>query len=166
MFVFILYIPPSAPASDYQVFLDIFSTIEGPQSDRVMMLGDFNAPNFLRSTIASVRNFSHFHNLSQHSNIPNKLGCTLDLIFSSYDCTVERSENVIIQKFNFKRANYPLLCEQLSSQDWSSLDNLKDVNDACSFFIIVWMTFSMLLFQTLQLTLILVADILLVSIAR
>ena len=167
LFVFVLYITPSVSVNDYQLFLDILSNIEETHNDRVIVLGDFNAPNFCQKSNDSIsthlNNFSHFYNFTQFNNVPNKFNCTLDLVFANVNCNVTRSEHALVieddyhpsldlsfevikkpfvnfstntdsEQFNFMKANFLLLYQDLLSADWSFLYDIKDVNAACSSF--------------------------------
>lgn len=110
-----------------------------------------------------LNNFQSFHNFSQHNSCLNEYGGTLDLVFSNVNCSVFKSDSPLVhedkyhpsleilvvtatssfsnfqmnsqpESFNFKKANFPLMYEMLTNVDWSFLNNIHDVNDACKQF--------------------------------
>ncbi|XP_063915039.1 uncharacterized protein LOC135131302 [Zophobas morio] len=140
LFVFVLYITPSVSVNDYQLFLDILSNIEETHNDRVIVLGDFNAPNFCQKSNDSINlvfaNVNCNVTRSEHALvIEDDYHPSLDLSFEVIKKPfVNFSTNTDSEQFNFMKANFLLLYQDLLSADWSFLYDIKDVNAACSSF--------------------------------
>ncbi len=113
---------------------------------------------------SSLRNMASLLNLTQLNSIPNSDGRLLDLVFStSTHCTVSRdlcpliaedmhhpalNINLQLKKvsyinfaacnmaklYNFKKANFLLLYQDIFNADWSYLYRITDVNQACEHF--------------------------------
>lgn len=109
-----------------------------------------------------IANFSKFLNINQVNEVVNNHGRLLDLVFVNFDCTVSRSECSLVSedvyhpalavtfniatnrsdnfdysnscvKYNFKRANFPLMYDMILSHDWNYL-NIGDIDKACGLF--------------------------------
>lgn len=111
----------------------------------------------------ALNNFINFINVSQQNQIVNQSGRLLDLVVSNMQCKVSRDDCPLInedhhhpalsftiklnnchvrdfifngtcKKFNFKRANFPLMYDMFQRADWSYLENCSNINDACTSF--------------------------------
>lgn len=110
-----------------------------------------------------VNNFLEFCNFSQLNTWVNYNKHLLDLVITNLSCTVEREEmpvlsedahhpslNILVEcnttdaprfansndnrKFNFAKANFPLMYDMLLNTDWSLVLNANCVNVSCSAF--------------------------------
>lgn len=161
--IFVLYIPPSTSASDYEHFLDLVSTVGTVHNCKVIVMGDFNVPTHIEDKnnySVLLRNFMQFNNFTQFNNIPNVNNHNLDLVFSNNPCTVTREEHSLVTEdahhptlcielktakkhhfeisnarcYDFRKANFPELYSDLQLIDWSYLNETNDVNTACAMF--------------------------------
>lgn len=98
----LVYIPPSCSVSNYQ---DVFESIESCDivySKNLVVLGDFNLVNFDNSRCSNDQkcnlayNFMDMFSLQQHNFIENLNQRCLDLVFTNFDCTVERAESPMV----------------------------------------------------------------------
>ena len=90
LFSFVVYIPPSINFNDSEFFLNLFSVAEESHMNNVVVLCDFNVPDFLasldnRATIL-LKKFSDFHKFSEC----NKFNRILDVLFSNLHCSVKQ----------------------------------------------------------------------------
>lgn len=119
-----------------------------------------NAANDNFSTV--LKSFEVFHQLKQANTILNVNHNMLDLVFTNTICSVDRAIEPLVDidqhhpalaieikllkmhplqfrmnnlnSYNFKKANFPLLYNLLQSIDWGFLDQIFDVDNACSAF--------------------------------
>nr|XP_022900159.1 uncharacterized protein LOC111413428 [Onthophagus taurus] len=105
-----------------------------------------------------LTNFRHFHDFRQYNTIVNINNRLLDLIFANMSCAVTRDLDPLLAEdshhpvlaivlvyapqvsmfkqrgvptYNFRRADYPLLYRMLGEVNWSDLDGIGMVEDAC-----------------------------------
>nr|CAH7740895.1 unnamed protein product [Callosobruchus chinensis] len=94
-YVGIIYIPPSITADEYESFFEELEQTFCLHSNPLILLGDFNAPNFRlginqdRKTNA-INSLLSVLNLHQHNNVVNETGRLLDLVISNQCCSVTR----------------------------------------------------------------------------
>jgi hypothetical protein len=69
-----------------------------------------------------IRDYQQLFGFSQYNNIYNSYDHIVDLVLSNYI------------RYNFKKANDPLLYSLISTADWSYLNSFTDVNFACEAF--------------------------------
>jgi hypothetical protein len=110
-----------------------------------------------------IRDYQQLFGFSQYNNIYNSYDRILDLVLSTKGCEVLRDNVPIVEedahhpalivelsynrnnlkkiaghtdyiRYNFKKANYPLLYSLISTADWSYLNSFTDVNLACEAF--------------------------------
>lgn len=120
----------------------------------------FGLNDMLNRSVASLNNFSQFLNLRQYNTVVNGGGRLLDLVFANMYCLVVKDVDPVVPEdihhpalffritcsdlpcegykgssgaaaYNFKRANYPQLYNAILETDWSSLDDMRDVNGRC-----------------------------------
>lgn len=105
-FVIVCYIPPNISTDCYNLFFDIISSLDYLYDSDVLILGDFNIPEYsdylLNSRITDktllLLNFLELLNLRQFNNINNVNQKFLDLVLSNKDCTVDKAIDVLIQE--------------------------------------------------------------------
>lgn len=114
-------------------------------------------------TLQAILNFQNFLDLRQFNTVKNSNDRLLDLILCNRDCKVERAADVLTSedlhhpalvtfyniqnnqtrnkikhnsdfKFNFKKANFPLLYQTLFEADWEFLTHFNEVDAACDSF--------------------------------
>lgn len=113
----------------------------------------------LSDKFLALKMFCNFFELDQYNNVLNLNNRLLDLILCNITCTVEKAQDVLLREdphhpalslyilvrsnkgdkiavnpeesYNFRKANFTLLYEQLSLIDWSFLDDYTDCNEAC-----------------------------------
>lgn len=109
-----------------------------------------------------LSNFMSLHDASQYNFIKNNQGNILDLLISNIECRITPLTNIILPKdnhhppfsfnfifntiplptmrrrslvkYNFHKANYELIIEDLDKLDWSSLLNTNNVEEAVEIF--------------------------------
>lgn len=110
-----------------------------------------------------IKNLCDLLSLNQFNSITNTENKILDLILSNIICTTERDPfplvpedphhptlnivlslkiskkeifpvNIAEPRYNFRRANFPLLYDSILHADWSDLSNFLDVDEMCSSF--------------------------------
>ncbi|XP_063913193.1 uncharacterized protein LOC135129854 [Zophobas morio] len=157
-------------ASFEMIVADNISTVHC--QDIVMIFGgdvevssDFNTPKFgseLNNNFSHcLNNFVSFCGFCQYNHILNNYDSLLDLIFSTFPCTVLRSDFFLVPEdplhptllvhidlvpckksnnfcfnsddagFNFRKADFPCLYDLLLNYDWSNIYNFNNVDDAC-----------------------------------
>lgn len=121
-----------------------------------------NHQNFNNSRrLLALNSFLNFFELSQWNSVPNYISRYLDLVISNIHSHVEKSNDPLLYEdrnhpavevtlqlenynvkedvndvptYNFRKANFQLLYENILNCDWSSLENYTDVNAACAEF--------------------------------
>lgn len=107
-----------------------------------------------------IQNLLEFLSISQLNTIPNEYGKTLDLILSNCNCHIFHDNSPLVtedkhhpalfitfsinkptsnkfsielshRNYNFKKANYPALYNEILTTDWTFLTHFSDVNMAC-----------------------------------
>ena len=98
----VIYVPPDVDQNTYDSLTERLSVLVADLEDQfVMLLGDFNAPNFNMPGDARSRSLLHFQEfsgLTQVSTISNFANRKLDLVFCNVDCTVSRSDSHLVQE--------------------------------------------------------------------
>ena len=99
-FIFTVYIPPSVSITDYVDFFDLVSSLDQIHNNLVLFVGDFNTPKFgseLNNNFSHcLNNFVSFCGFCQYNHILNNYDSLLDLIFSTFPCTVLRSDFFLV----------------------------------------------------------------------
>lgn len=116
----------------------------------------------LDNYIFHLENFANLFQISQCNKVVNNDGRLLDLVFFNRMCTVHMATDVLTridahhpplciafsyrpvlnnnkeapknncQNYNFRKANFPLLYNKISCLDWTFLDEVRDLEEACS----------------------------------
>lgn len=100
----VVYVPPACSYHQYEVFVDTFITLRNLYGRDIIIMGDFNIPEFLacRGGLTSSPNFfqvsrlAEFYNIDQYNEIVNKNKRILDLVFSSRPVLVERMSEPVV----------------------------------------------------------------------
>lgn len=84
-YILVLYIPPATTFYDFELFFESLEQLEVLQSGNVIVMGDFNVPNFVNpnivdSKVTVIKNFINFLNLDQVNNTLNGSNRLLDLV--------------------------------------------------------------------------------------
>lgn len=115
--------------------------------------------------VLSLAAFCNFFGLSQQNKVPNNNGRFLDLLLCNRTCGVAKAHDVLLPEdshhpalcfdisivtnkentiplnskatYDFRKANFFLLYQQLSLVDWSFLDICTDCDEACNQFYIL-----------------------------
>ena len=107
-YVLVIYIPPSTSYEDYELLLDLLSSLEEFHNNKVFIVGDFNIPQFSANSndrfSSLLNNFASFLNLSQFNHILNILNRTLDLIFTNSTVLVYKSHNPLVAEDRYNPA--------------------------------------------------------------
>lgn len=111
VFVFTIYIPPSIPRDDVELFFDSFLSNNLIYGKSLVVLGDFNVPLFVNNDLTDsksniLKNFMSILNLTQHNNVLNANDRMLDLILSNTHCNVVRNKVPLVNE----DAHHPSLC--------------------------------------------------------
>lgn len=145
------------------------SSIEYFYDQEVMILGIPDYTSYLKNNLPVGRvvpllNFLNFLNLKQCNFIQNINERFLDLILTNIECTVEKSQDVLIKEdnyhpeltallnvtchsghnkqkitashYNFRKANYIDLYQSFADVNWDFLNEFTDVDIACDEFYI------------------------------
>lgn len=120
-------------------------------------------PNPIDLDVELLRNFLDFHGFNQVNNVLNCNNCLLDLVLSNVICTVHKETSALVpediyhpalnieisfyqnknesfpvettqKRYNFRKANFPVLYDHILNVDWSSLNKYTCVNEACDHF--------------------------------
>lgn len=101
--VLVLYMPPSIALIDFELFFDSLEQYDILQANSVVLLGDFNVPNFVnldpteRKTNC-VMNFLNFFDFKQCNNIPNNMARLLDLVITNVNCEIIRDNSPLVKE--------------------------------------------------------------------
>lgn len=171
IYIFVIYVPPSTSAADFNTLYEVICSINILHDNDILILGDFNISTYYsclingqdNTHVTALNNFMNFLNLSQYNLVCNSNVRILDLVLSTFQCHVSKSEDILLKEdihhpslvvtfdlgvakpekkfpsdftntFNFRRANFPLLYQQLFNTDWSFLTLYTDVDVACASF--------------------------------
>jgi hypothetical protein len=95
VFVFVIYIPPQTSVDDFATLMEFLEVLDYLYEHDVLFIGDFNVPNFINNNGCRIDsknelllNFCSILNLKQFNYITNCDNRCLDLILSSFDCSV------------------------------------------------------------------------------
>ena len=104
IFVVTVYIPPSTSFEDYELFTDLLSNLEDIHTNKLIIVGDFNIPNFVLNLTDKFStllvNFANFIDLTQYNYVRNANNHILDLVFSNLVITIEKSINPLVDEDN------------------------------------------------------------------
>ena len=162
--IFVIYIPRSPSSLVLNILLNFFENNCVNSNHLLIIgdfnIPDFNSGN-LNENINSLINFSNFMNLSQVNRVVNSNNRLLDLAFTNIQSHVTRDDFPLVdedahhpalsielnldlcyvnfpslqsKQYNFRRANYPQLYNNLIEVDWSYLRNFTDVHSICDAF--------------------------------
>lgn len=95
-YIILIYIPPNNPVQLLHSVLDTLSTIPYFYNRNLLLLGDFNIPEYIHSFeegisspfTTALDNFCNFLELSQYNYITNVNHRLLDLVLSNFQCEV------------------------------------------------------------------------------
>ena len=136
----------------YNSVFDTFCSLNYIFNSDLLLLGDFNIPDY-NSNISNFQNFLELQQFNSINNVNNRL---LDLVLANKECEVERAVDILLDEdthhpsivilynirtkqknnkiiikptnyYNFKKANFPLLYQNLFEIDWSFLSNINEV---------------------------------------
>jgi hypothetical protein len=95
VFVFVIYIPPQTSVDDFATLMEFLEVLDYLYEHDVLFIGDFNVPNYINNNGCRIDsknelllNFCSILNLKQFNYITNCDHRCLDLILSSFDCSV------------------------------------------------------------------------------
>jgi hypothetical protein len=95
VFVFVIYIPPQTSVDDFATLMEFLEVLDYLYEHDVLFIGDFNVPNYINNNGCRIDsknelllNFCSILNLKQFNYITNCDNRCLDLILSSFDCSV------------------------------------------------------------------------------
>ena len=153
-----------SPSSSQDEFIEITKQIRGHTKGNVIILGDFNFPDIdwnLRDASGVAKDFLNVLDdcfLHQHVMEPTRGNNTLDLILTTehnsisdvnITCPISNSDHNTITfkiicdikyekvdciKYNYDKANFRAIQEELAKLDWVTLFESKDVNDMWTLF--------------------------------
>lgn len=100
-YIFNVYVSTNLRSTDYILF-DTFESLYPIYSSTLLILGDFNIPDYIESIsnslsskhVASLINFMSYFNLNQYNNVLNVNNRVLDLVMSTEPCNVVHSQDV------------------------------------------------------------------------
>ena len=104
IYIFVLYIPPGTASGTFYDFVDAIFSLEFIFRSKVILVGDFNVPeyrnsletgNSLGNTVPLLHLLETLE-LSQLNNILNAHNRLLDLVASNMSCTVTRSDEYLV----------------------------------------------------------------------
>jgi hypothetical protein len=95
VFVFVIYIPPQTSVDDFATLMEFLEVLDYLYEHDVLFIGDFNVPNYINNNGCRIDsknelllNFCSILNLKLFNYITNCDNRCLDLILSSFDCSV------------------------------------------------------------------------------
>lgn len=97
LLLLVLYIPPLVTFEHFETLLDGLESLYILFGNSLLILGDFNIPEFstqknfknnLSNKMSRLSKFSEFYHLEQFNLILNHLQRTLDLVYSNMNCSV------------------------------------------------------------------------------
>ena len=105
-YILLLYIPPSVSLELLTAFLESLELATFLHDKHLLVLDDFNIPNFADQNfndraLFTVNHFINFYGSQQLNNIPNKLNRLLDLVISNLDCTVSLNVPPIVKEDDY-----------------------------------------------------------------
>ena len=108
IYILVVYIPPFCNNNDYVLFFDFLCSMSYLYEHQLIILGDFNCPEFVTSAMNKVaasvsfqciNNFMAFYNLDQYNKIVNVNNRLLDLVLTNSDqCVVSKSQNPFLKE--------------------------------------------------------------------
>nr|CAI5859178.1 unnamed protein product [Callosobruchus analis] len=116
VFFLALYIPPQVSLNDFDLFLESLEQWNPIGGEKVIILGDFNAPRYNVNDVSdgktrTLNNFLSFFGATRYNTVLNSYDRLLDLVISNVDCQVERDDNPLVQTDDY----HPALKIELSS---------------------------------------------------
>ncbi|XP_044591953.1 uncharacterized protein LOC123270083 [Cotesia glomerata] len=106
-----IYIPPDLPTHIYSDLLELLSSHSAMEAEALVLLGDFNSPQFLNSLAGGLDrkadlliNFSLFNNLRQFNEVLNSHDRILDLVLSSIECMVNEDQSPLVKSDSYHPA--------------------------------------------------------------
>ena len=99
LFIFVVYINPRTSTEEYNSFFSLISNLTELHNQRVLIVGDFNIPEYHynlqasaigNNRLSSLSNFLNLCDYKQHSNIANSHGRFLDLVITNLLCVIDR----------------------------------------------------------------------------
>lgn len=127
LYFFVLYIPPTITFDSFEHFLDQFTLLTAVFQSNVIIVGDFNVPDFHAKTLPRrlgsqrsilVSNFANSFNLAQYNQIFNCNNRLLDLVLSNFNCTVTRSDVPFVTEdlhHPSLEISLPFLCQRIQN---------------------------------------------------
>lgn len=105
-YVLLLYVPPSVPVETFVAFLESIEMTDLLHDKGLLVLGDFNIPDFIDSNLndrkfTAINHFINFYSLQQLNNIRNKLNRLLDLVISNISCVVTPNLPPIVREDDY-----------------------------------------------------------------
>ncbi|KAJ8980525.1 hypothetical protein NQ317_008322 [Molorchus minor] len=128
LYVLTLYVPPSTSIEVFELLFEYLEQADFLQSKHVVIMGDFNVPNFVNQLNADsktfvINNFMNFFDFHQLNNILNSHHRLLDLIISNVACKVVHDNAPLLRE----DAYHPALIINL--YDLSSKESVILPND-------------------------------------
>nr|CAH7751865.1 unnamed protein product [Callosobruchus chinensis] len=101
IFFLALYVPPQVSLYDFDLFFEALEQWSPIADEKVVMLGDFNAPRYNLNDVSdgktrTLNNFLSYFNATQYNNVLNSHQRLLDLVISNVECQVESDENPLV----------------------------------------------------------------------
>mgnify|MGYP005983473333 CR=1 FL=1 len=101
----VIYIPPSLPLEYYHQIFDAFVMLDSAYNSNVVIIGDFNIPEFFASVDGLISGKSlglsslmDTLNVKQYNNILNKNNRLLDLVLTNTSCSVLKSDDPLVEE--------------------------------------------------------------------
>lgn len=105
LYIVNVYITPTIAFDAYNLFFNVLGSYNFLH---VVILGDFNTPNFGQNIIDKyaivLNNFNLFLNIKQRSDVVNHQGRLLDLVLSNLDCQILRSNLPLVVEDSYHPA--------------------------------------------------------------
>ena len=137
IYVVVLYIPPSTSVNDYILLFDSLISVDIFFESKLIILGDFNVPEFFSSqnssknstnVVHACKDFMNFFGLTQNNDITNPDNRLLDLVFSNLDCKISRAVELLTHEDYYHPAiNISIQTHKTRSTSFRS-NNSKEFN--------------------------------------
>lgn len=104
-YIFTIYIPPNSPVDTYSDTFDAISSLLILYGSNMILLGDFNIPDFVNSmetstssnVICTLNEFMSLFALSQFNSTLNVNRRLLDLVLANFPCDVTQADDPIVR---------------------------------------------------------------------
>lgn len=101
VYVFVIYFTPGTPVDQYQLFFEMFESLEFLYGNQLLIMRDFNIPELVTGEVnhpklLPLNNFQAFFDLNRCNVVYNCLYRMLDLVFCNIDYSVTHNNASLV----------------------------------------------------------------------